>query len=71
MINMCKKFGVVQVTSVPLDIGIKLKGTGPSERFGTSSGWNDMDAHAVRIENPEEIDKELLKSLNQACEKAV
>ena len=68
-INVCrgsKKFAIVQTTSERLDIGIKLKGIKPTERFETAGSWNAMVTHRVRITDPKQIDKEVLAWLKQA-----
>ncbi len=61
-----KKFGIVQVTSERMDIGIKLKGVAPGGRFETSGPWNNMVTHRVRISDPDQIDEELLAWLEHA-----
>ena len=65
-----KKFGVVQVTSKNLDIGIKRKGTPAAGRFAESGSWNNMMTHRVRIDDAKQIDKELLTWLREAYDKA-
>ena len=68
-INLCrgsKKFGIVQTTADRLDIGIKLKGVAPTERFEAAGSWNAMVTHRVRISDPKQIDAEVLAWLKQA-----
>jgi uncharacterized protein DUF4287/uncharacterized protein DUF5655 len=61
-----KKFAIVQVTTNRIDIGLKLKGIKPVDRFEPAGNWNAMMTHRVRIENAKQIDKELIDWLNQA-----
>jgi hypothetical protein len=65
-----KKFGIVQVTAERMDIGIKLKGVKPTDRFEAAGAWNAMVTHRVRITDPKQIDKEVLAWLKQAYEAA-
>lgn len=68
-INLCrgsKKFAIVQTTADRLDIGIKLKGVKPTERFESAGSWNAMVTHRVRVTDPKQIDKEVLAWLKQA-----
>ena len=72
-INLCrgsKKFAIVQTTADRLDIGIKLKGVKPTERFEAAGSWNAMVTHRVRITDPKQIDKEVLAWLKQAYDVA-
>jgi len=55
-----KKLGIIQVTSERLDIGIKLKGMKPTNRFEAAGAWNSMVTHRVRISAPNQIDAEVL-----------
>jgi hypothetical protein len=65
-----KKFAIAQATTDRIDIGIKLKGAPFSEKFEASRKWNAMVTHRVRITNPKQVDKELIKWLQNAYEKA-
>jgi hypothetical protein len=65
-----RKFGIVQVTSARLDIGIKLKGVAPTGRFESADGWNSMVTHRVRVNDPKQIDDEVLEWLKRAYESA-
>jgi hypothetical protein len=69
-INLCrgsKKFAIVQPSAAErLDIGIKLKGVAPTERFKAARTWNPMVTHRVCITDPKQIDKEVLAWLKQA-----
>jgi len=44
-----------------MEIGIKLKDAEPTERFVPAGSWNNMVTHRVRINNPRQIDKELME----------
>ena len=61
-----KKFAIVQVTTNRIDIGLKLKGVRPIDRFEPAGNWSAMMTHRVRIENANQIDKELIDWLNKA-----
>jgi len=65
-----KKFGIVQITAKRFDIGIKLKGTLVEGRFEESGDWNAMVTHRVYIDDPKQIDAEVMKWLHQAYDKA-
>ncbi len=64
-----KKFGIIQITSERMDIGIKLKGAEATKRFEAAESWNSVVTHRVIIKDPKQIDGELLKWLRQAYEK--
>ncbi len=66
-----KKFAIVQATADHMDIGIKLKGTKPTNRFQAAGTWNSMVTHRVRIDDPKQIDREVLRWLKQAYEGAL
>ena len=65
-----KKFGIVQISTERLDIGIKLKGVKPTDRLEAAGKWNAMVTHRVRITDPKQIDKEVIAWLKQAYEAA-
>ncbi len=66
-----KKFAIIQVTSEHLDIGIKLRGGETTNRFQAAGAWNSMVTHRVRIDDPEQIDAEVLARLRQAFDRAL
>ncbi len=70
LLRQGRKFGIVQVTSKRLDIGIKLKGTGSSDRFEPAGDWNSMVTHRVSISDPKQIDAEVYTWLKKAYEAA-
>jgi predicted transport protein len=65
-----KKFAIVQVTGARLDLGIKLKGADPTDRFEPAGSWNSMVTHRVRIADPSQLDDEVLTWLKRAYETA-
>jgi hypothetical protein len=65
-----KKFAIVQPSGNRLDIGIKRKGVPPEGRFEASGKWNAMVTHRVCIQDPKEIDGEMLDWLVQAYRSA-
>ena len=64
------KFGIVQVNSKRLDVGIKLKGMDPDKRLTLAGDWNTMLTHKVSIHSAEQLDSELLGWLHKAYDKA-
>ena len=66
-----KKFAIVHVASDHLDIGIKRKGTKPTNRFESAGTWNAMVTHRVRIDDPKEINAEVLAWLHEAYDKSL
>ncbi len=65
-----KKFGVVQVTSERMDVGIKLKGAPAKGRLERSGTWNNMVTHRVRVDDPKQLNAEILSWLHEAYEQA-
>jgi hypothetical protein len=65
-----KKFGIVQVTAKRFDVGIKLKGAPVAGRYEDAREWNPMVTHRVQIDDPKQIDNELINWLRQAYDKA-
>ena len=65
-----KKFGIVEVTAARMDIGVKLKGVAPTDRFESAGGWNNMVTHRMRVTDPAQIDEEALAWLRRAYEAA-
>jgi hypothetical protein len=66
-----KKFAILQPSAgARLDIGIKLKGVAPSGRLEAAGSWNQMVTHRVRIDDPKQMDAELLGWLKQAYDAA-
>lgn len=64
------KFAIVAATGTRLDIGIKLKGVAPTERFAPSGNWNAMVTHRVSVTDATELDSQLLNWLRDAYDKA-
>jgi predicted transport protein len=65
-----KKFAVVAITANRMDLGIKLKGAPFEGRFEDAAKWNAMVTHRVRIDNPSQLDAEIIDWLLQAYENA-
>lgn len=63
-----RKMAIVQVSSVRMDLGIKLKGIKPTKRFRSADAWNAMVTHRVQIVNEKHIDDELINWLQSAYE---
>ncbi len=66
-----KKFAIVQVTADRLDIGIKQKGAKTTDRLQAAGAWNSMVTHRVHIDDPEQIDAQVLRWLKQAFDEAL
>ncbi len=65
-----KKFAVVQVTAERFDIGIKRKGTKPTDRFQPAGAWNGMVTHRVQVHEPKEMDAQVMTWLKAAFDEA-
>ncbi|HEY5746476.1 MAG TPA: DUF4287 domain-containing protein [Chryseolinea sp.] len=63
-----RKMAIIQVSSVRMDLGIKLKGIKPTKRFRSAESWNPMVTHRVQIANEKHLDKELINWLQSAYE---
>ena len=70
LVRGAKKFGIVQISTERMDIGIKRKGVAPTERFEAAGSWNAMVTHRVRITDPTQIDAEVLAWLQLAYDAA-
>jgi predicted transport protein len=70
-VNRKRKFAILQPsTSERFDVGLKLKGTPPTERLEAAGTWNAMVTHRVRLSDPAQIDDELIGWLKQAYDEA-
>jgi hypothetical protein len=65
-----RKFAIIAATGSRLDIGLKLPGVEPTERFAASGTWNSMVTHRVSITDPSEIDTQLVNWLRDAYARA-
>ncbi len=66
-----KQFALINpATKTRLDLGLKLVGEPLTTRLENSGPFGTMCTHRVRLEKPEDVDKELLSWLKQAYEKA-
>jgi hypothetical protein len=65
-----KKFAILQVTADRIDVGIKFKTLKVNDRATLSGKWNAMVTHRVRIDNPKDVDDELLHWLRGAYDAA-
>jgi hypothetical protein len=65
-----KKFAVVAITAKRMDIGIKLPGSPSEGRMEESGTWNAMVTHRVQIDDPKQIDAEVIGWLRRAYDKA-
>lgn len=70
LVRKGRKFSILQVTGDRMDIGVKLKGAPADDRFKPAGAWNAMVTHRVRVEDPKQIDAELISWLHKAYEKA-
>lgn len=70
MLRNGHKFGVLQVTSDRLDVGIKLKGAPANGRFEKAGSWNNLVTHRVRVNDPKQIDAQVMSWLRQAYDQA-
>jgi hypothetical protein len=65
-----KKFGIVQISGKRMDIGIKRGGTPADGRFAEAGTWNAMVTHRVQIDDPKQIDADVISWLREAYAKA-
>lgn len=66
-----KQFGLIQPsTKTRVDIGINNKGKEATDRLELSGSFNSMVSHRVRVTDMKQVDKELIKWLKEAYEKA-
>lgn len=65
-----KKFSILQVTGERMDIGIKLRGAPTDRRFKPAGSWNEMVTHRVQVDEPGQIDSEVMSWLRKAYDKA-
>ena len=71
LLRGARKFGIVQISTADrMDIGVKLKGSPPTERLEAAGTWNNLVTHRVRISDPDQIDAEVLAWLKQAYDAA-
>ncbi|MCI5048463.1 MAG: DUF4287 domain-containing protein [Aquisalinus sp.] len=67
-----KQFAIIQPsTKTRLDLGINLKGQGPTDRLELSGSFNSMVSHRIRLTAESDVDDEVLKWLEQAYQAAV
>jgi len=60
------KFAIVATTAKRMDVGLKLRGTEPTERLTPAGTWNSMVTDRVQLFDGAEIDDELVGWLRQA-----
>jgi hypothetical protein len=66
-----KKFAIVRISAKRLDVGVKAKSLRASGRLAIAGKWNSMVTHRVRIDDPKQIDNELIGWLQTAYEGAL
>jgi hypothetical protein len=64
------KFAVAAFTADRMDVGVKLKDAGATDRLEASGSWNAMVTHRVRVTDAAEVDSELLGWLRAAYDAA-
>ncbi|MEO7982978.1 MAG: DUF4287 domain-containing protein [Bacteroidota bacterium] len=66
-----KQFAIIQPsTKERLDVGLNIKGVAYSENVEEGSKWNAMCTHRIRIENVNDVNKDLLAWIKKAYEQA-
>jgi hypothetical protein len=66
-----KQFALVQPsTKTRVDLGINLKGESASGRLEKSGSFNAMVSHRVRLEKPEDVDKDVKAWLKKAYQQS-
>ena len=67
-----KQFALIKpATKTRIDLGLKLKGKELTDRLENSGAFGTMCTHRVKIENIEEIDRELIGWLEEAYQAAI
>lgn len=70
-LRRAKQFGLIQPsTRTRVDLGLNLPGVKASKRLEESGSFNAMVTHRVRIEDVNEVDRQLLGWLRDAYKKA-
>jgi hypothetical protein len=64
------KFAIVATSPKRMDVGLKLKGTAPTDRLAAAGNWNTMVTHRVQLVDGAEIDDELQAWLREAYDRA-
>jgi len=70
LVRGAKKFGILQTTADRMDIGIKLKGAEPTDKFEAAGSWNSMVTHRVRVTDAKQVDAEVVAWLKRAYDTA-
>lgn len=66
-----KQFAILQPsTNDRFDLGLNLKGAEPGGRLETAGSFNAMCSHRVRINEPQDVDAEVLGWLRDAYDRA-
>ena len=66
-----KQFGLIQPsTKTRVDVGLNLGDTKATKRLEKSGSFNAMVSHRVRLDGPDDVDKQLVGWLKQAYEGA-
>jgi hypothetical protein len=50
------------------DVGVKVPGVAPTDRFAAAGSWNPTMTHRAQLSSPDEIDAELVSWLRAAYE---
>lgn len=70
-VRRSKQFALIQPsTRTRVDVGIKLAGRDAEGRLEASGSWNAMVSHRVRLEDPSDVDDELIGWLREAYGRA-
>ncbi len=70
LVRGSRKFAIVAVTAKRLDLGVKLKNDEPGSRFEPAGSWNAMVTHRARVDEPAQLDDELLAWVDAAYREA-
>ena len=66
-----KQFAIIQPsTKSRMDIGLNIKGVNPEGRLEASGSWNSMCTHRVKLEDPRDIDKDLIGWIKASYDQA-
>jgi hypothetical protein len=70
-LRRAKQFAMIQPSTVNrIDVGLILRGQGPTDRLESAKGFNALFTHRVRIHTVSDIDDELCGWLRDAYQRA-
>ena len=66
-----KQFAIIQPsTKTRLDVGLNIKGVGPSGNVEAAGSWNAMCTHRIKLEDEKAVNKDLIAWIKNAYDQA-